>query len=95
MARSRTYRHDIPCPHCGSHWMRKEGHARGKQTYRCGDCQHRHTPDGNRHFYFEACKQRAVHMCAEGASLSATARAMGVSLTAVSPRGHADEARRA
>ena len=40
-----VYRHDLRCPHCG--------HSRGKQTYRCGDCHYRFTPDGNRHYYPE------------------------------------------
>ena len=57
MAGSRSYRHDIRCPHCGSNWMRKDGHSRGKQTYRCGDCQHRHTPSGNRRYYSEEFKR--------------------------------------
>ena len=48
-----------------------------------GECQHRHTPDGNSHYYSEEFKRIAVNMCSEGASISADARAMGVSLTAV------------
>ena len=83
MARARSYRHDIACPHCGSNWMRKDGHSRGKQTYRCGDCQHRHTPAGNRHYYPESVKRQAVAMYSEGMSMSAVARSMGVSLSAV------------
>ena len=66
MARARSYRHDIACPHCGSNWMRKDGHSRGKQTYRCGDCQHRHTPSGNRHYYPESVKRQAVAMYSGG-----------------------------
>ena len=42
----RAYRHDLRCPHCGSNGMPKYGTSRGKQTYRCGDCKHRYTPDG-------------------------------------------------
>ena len=83
MAGSRTYRHDIRCPRCGSNWMRKDGHSRGKQTYRCGDCQRRHTPCGNRHYYSEEFKRRAVDMYSEGSSMAAVARATGASLTAV------------
>ena len=47
MARARVYRYDLRCPHCGSNWTPKDGHSRGKQTYRCRDCQHRFTPEGN------------------------------------------------
>ena len=83
MARARSYRHDVVCPHCGSNRMRKDGHSRGKQTYRSGDCQHRHPPTGNRHYYPAAVKRQTAAMHSEGASMSAVARAMGVSLTEV------------
>ena len=61
MARPRTYNHDIRCPHCGSNWTPKDGHSRGKQTYRCGDCRYRFTPDGNRHYYPEATIRQALN----------------------------------
>ena len=51
MARARTYRHDLRCPHCGSNWTPKDDRSRGKQTYRCRDYHHRFTPMGNRHYY--------------------------------------------
>ena len=46
----RAYRHDLRSPHCGSNWMPKYSTSRGKQTYRCGDCHYRYTPQGNRHY---------------------------------------------
>ena len=46
MAAARSYRDDIQCPHCGSNRLPKDGHSRGKQTYRCGLCYYRFTPDG-------------------------------------------------
>ena len=79
MARPRTYHHDdLRCPHCGSNWTPKDGHSRGKQTYRCRDCQHRFTPEGNRHYYPESVKNQAVEMYSEGSSLAATGRVLGV-----------------
>jgi transposase-like protein len=60
MARSRTYRHDLPGPHCGSNWTPKDGHSRGKQTYRCGDCHHRFAPEGNRHYCPQSVKDQAL-----------------------------------
>ena len=72
----RAYRHDLRCPHCGSNWMPKYGTSRGKQTYRCGDCKHRYTPEGNRHYYSEAVKSQAVSMYPVGSSLSAIGRVL-------------------
>ncbi len=96
MPRPRSYRHDIRCPHCGSNWMPKDGHSYGKQTYRCGECKYRYTPDGNRHFHPEKTVSRALDCYKEGMSVSAIARAMGVSYVTVygwvkkSPRGDGD-----
>ena len=83
MARPRTYNHDIRCPHCGSNWTPKDGHSRGKQTYRCGDCRYRFTPDGNRHYYPEATIRQALNMYCEGGSVSAVARAMDINFATV------------
>jgi transposase-like protein len=56
----------------------KDGHYRGKQTYRCRECQHRFTPDGNRHCFPEAVKRQALDMYAEGTGITATGRVLGV-----------------
>ena len=50
----KAYRDDMQCPRCGSNWLPKAGLSRGKQTYRCGECLHRFTPDGNRSYYPES-----------------------------------------
>ena len=78
MAGQRAYRHDMRCPHCGSNWMPKDGRSRGKQTYRCGDCKYRYTPDGNRHYYSSKVIDQALAMYAEGASVAAIGRAMEI-----------------
>lgn len=83
MARARVYRHDLRCPHCGSNWTPKDGHSRGKQTYRCRDCRHRFTPDGNRHYFPEATKRQALDMYAEGTGITAAGRVLGVKLATV------------
>ncbi len=83
MARERTYRHDIRCPDCGSNWMRKNGLARGKQSYRCGDCGRRYLPDAAYHRPSAAIKAQGVEMYLEGSSLSAVGRVFGYSATAV------------
>ena len=83
MPRPRAYNHDIRCPHCGSNWTPKDGHSRGKQTYRCKDCNYRFTPDGNRHYYPEKTIRQALAMYAEGGSISAVARAMDIHFVTV------------
>ena len=83
MARARVYRHDLRCPHCGSNWTPKDGHSRGKQTYRCRDCQHRFTPAGNRHYFPEALKRQALDLYAEGTGLTAIGRVLGVQTATV------------
>ena len=55
-----------------------DSHSQGKQTYRCGDCRHRFTPGGNRHYYPEAVKRQAVDMYGEGTGITATGRVLGV-----------------
>ena len=35
MAKPRVYRHDALCSKCGSNWVKKDGHSRGKQQYKC------------------------------------------------------------
>ncbi len=83
MARARTYSQDVHCPHCGSDWMRKNGHSRGKQVYSCGNCKRRHIPDAAYRRPNEALKALAIEMYAEGSSLNAIGRILGYSATAV------------
>ena len=84
MARERSYRHDIRCRHCGSNWMPKDGHTRGRQVYKCGDCKRKYTEDAAQPRFPEQTKRQAVQMCIEGASISAAARVVGASATSVS-----------
>ncbi len=70
--------HNIRCPHCNSDWMVKNGKDRGKQTFICRQCNHRHTPSAERHFYPEKTRQQAVLMYAEGISVSAIGRILNV-----------------
>ena len=91
MAKARVYRHDALCPKCGSNWVKKDGHSRGKQQYKCNQCGKKRQ-EGAKHRFADERKEQAVKMCAEGMSLSATARVMGASVTTVSKwvkkRGH-------
>ena len=83
MGKPRSYRHNLRCPYCGSNWLPKAQRSKGKQTYRCGDCRYRFTPDGNRHYYSEKVKRQVLSMYAEGSSISAIAKVMNVKLATV------------
>ena len=75
---ARVYRDDLRCPHCCSNRTPKDGYSRGKQTYRCGQCHYRFTPEGNRHYYSEAVKTQAVTMYVAGMCVLAIGRTLGV-----------------
>ena len=79
----RVYRYGRRCPHCGSNRTLKGGRFRGKQTYRCGQCRYRFTPDGNRSYYTEATRAMAVQTYVEGVSLSVISRTLGVKVGTV------------
>ncbi len=83
MAKPRVYRHDVLCPKCGSNWVKKDGHSRGKQQFKCNQCGKKHQ-EGAKHRFTDEQKDQAVKMCAEGMSLSATARVIGASVPTVS-----------
>ncbi len=84
MARERAYRHDIRCQHCGSNWMPKDGHTRGRQVYKRGDCKRKYTADAARPRFPGQVKRQAVKMRIEGASISAALRVVGASAASVS-----------
>ena len=83
MARERAYRHAIRCWRCGSNWMPKDGHTRGRQVHKCGDCKRKRTADAERPRFQEQVKLQAVQMRIEGGSISA-ARVVGASVPSVS-----------
>ena len=82
MAKARVYRHDALCPKCGSNWVKKDGHSRGKQIYKRNQrCKRQ---EGAKHRFADEQKAQAVKMRAEGMSISATARVVGASVPTVS-----------
>ena len=83
MAKARVYRQDTLCPICGSNWVKKDGHSRGKQQFKCNQCGKKHQEGAKRRFT-AAQKEQAIKMCADGATLTAAARAVGASITTVS-----------
>ena len=83
MAKPRVYRHDALCPKCGSNWVKKDGHSRGKRQYKCNQCGKKRQ-EGAKHRFTGEQKAQAVKMRAEGMSLSAAVRVMGASVPTVS-----------
>ena len=83
MAKARVYRHDALCPKCGSNWVKKDGRSRGKQQYKRYQRRSKRQ-EGAKHRFTDAQKEQAIKMCAEGMSLSATARVIGASKPTVS-----------
>ena len=83
MAKARVYRQDTLCPLCGSNWVKKDGHSRGKQQFKCNQCGKKHQEGAKRRFT-AARKAQAIKMCADGMTLTAAARAVGASITTVS-----------
>ena len=77
MARERAYRHHIRCRHCGSNWMPKDGHTRGRQVHKCGDCKWKRTASAEQSRFREQIKRQAVQTRIEGGSISAVARSGG------------------
>ena len=74
----RVYSSDLRCPHCGSNGMPKAGFSRGKQTYRRGECHHRHRPEGNRHYPPPQVKSQAWEMYGAGMGIAALSRALAL-----------------
>ncbi len=83
MARPRVYRHDVRCPDCGANWMVKDGHRKGRQRYRCGECGRSDLPEGAYRRPGPAVKEQGVRLYLEGSSLSAVSRRTGYSVPAV------------
>ena len=88
MARPRVYRHQARCPECGSNWMPKDGHSKGRQVCcpKWGSGRRLRPPlhSAAYHRPSAANKDRAMAMCREGSSLRAIGRVFGVSTQAVS-----------
>ena len=75
----RAYRDDMQSPRYDSNRLPKAGFSRDKQTYRCGECRQRFTPEGNLSYYPEAItpSDRHVHR-RHGMGYSAISRVLGV-----------------
>ena len=78
MAQPRVYRDGMQCPRCGSNWLPKYGRSRGKQRYRCQQCLYHFTLDAGHPHQPERVKNMAVAMYAEGNSIEAISRILGM-----------------
>ena len=78
MAQPRVYRDEMQCPRCGSNWLPKYGRSRGKQTCRCGQCLYHFIPESEHPHQPERVRSMAVAMYAEGSSIEAISRVLGM-----------------
>ena len=65
-------------------WTPKNGHTRGHQVYKCGDCKRKQTVDTEHAQGSEIAKRQASQMRLEVEILSAAARVVGESVASVS-----------
>ena len=68
MARLCVYRHDVRGPEWGSNRMPKDGAAKGRQVYHCGDCGRRTIPDAAYQRSSAADQERVLAMYQQGSS---------------------------
>lgn len=68
----------MKCPHCGSEQVRKNGHRRGKQNYRCKTCDRQfletYAPKG----YSEEIKRLCLEMHRRGLKLRQVEQFTGI-----------------
>lgn len=67
------------CPHCGSENVRKNGHRRGKQNYRCKQCDRQFVQFYSQRGYSEDVKHICLRMHRMGIRFREIERLTGVS----------------
>jgi len=67
------------CPKCGSTYINKNGHCRGKQNYRCKVCGRQFVESRSVKGYSEDAKQICLKMYRDGAGFRAIERVTGIS----------------
>lgn len=69
----------MKCPHCGSQQIRKNGHRRSKQNYRCKQCDRQFVEFYSPRGYSDDVKQICLRMRRLGVGLREIERFTGVS----------------
>ena len=73
----------MKCPKCKSNHNRKDGSVKGKQRYKCKDCNHRFTVEWKSTARPESTKKQALELYLEGLGFRSIGRFLGVSHVAV------------
>lgn len=68
----------LKCPQCDSQRIRKNGHRRGKQNYRCGQCQRQFIEFYAQRGYSEDVKRICLRMHEYGLGARQVERLTGV-----------------
>lgn len=72
------------CPECGSSKLQKNGRRRGRQQYRCKDCDRQFTEKLMPWGYSEDARKICIRMYRLGLTLRETERLTGISHSAIS-----------
>lgn len=73
----------MKCPKCKSDHSRKDGLVKGKQRFRCKDCNHRFTVELKSTAHPDSTKRQALVLYLEGLGFRSIGRFLGVSHVAV------------
>lgn len=73
----------MTCPACGSSKLQKNGHRRGRQQYRCKDCDRQFTATLLPRGYSEDARKICIRMYRLGLTLREIERLTGISHSAI------------
>ena len=73
----------MKCPKCKSDHNRKDGFVKGKQRFKCKQCNHRFTVELKSTAQPESTKRQALLLCLEGLGFRSIGRFLGVSHVAI------------
>ena len=71
------------CPKCKSNHSRKDGIVKGKQRFKCKDCNHRFTVGLKSTAHPESAKRQALELYLEGLGFRSIGRFLGISHVSV------------
>ena len=73
----------MKCPKCKSDHSRKDGFVKGKQRYKCKECNHHYSVELKSTAQPESVKRQALELYLEGLGFRSIGRFLGVSHVAV------------
>ena len=84
MPKPRTYQRNRRCPQCGGQWLHRYGNSRGRQVWRCPECDRRHVADSKFTRPRPGLRQQAVKMRLGGIGVRPIASLLGVNQSTIS-----------